>query len=293
MFRPGFIEARDLNEAYFQLISLCWENGVRYEITEGSNKGGYRLELPVAAGIIHFPHTRPLAPVMPPGVPATTTDEKIQDYFTEYLMNPTLEPNEEYRYATWINGPLFNPYIRLTQEPRAGGKFFGFGCENPHTSQLDWCIRHFKDKGLGNNHCFITVGDPKVNFNYDSPYRNETERKTSPCLRGLDIKVKDNQVLLGIIYRSWDLFAGFPENMGGFTLLNEYIANELGVEPGPLTFFSQGLHCYDYQIGTVMAYLRKDDDVVNFFDDRCGCKTDCIGEIQPNVCTPNCPDFEE
>jgi thymidylate synthase len=134
-------------------------------------------------------------------------------------------------------------------------RFSSYG--DPETiSQLDWCIRHFKEKGKGNNHCFITVGDPMVNFNYDAAYDNENERRTSPCLRGLDIKIKDDKVILGIIYRSWDLFAGFPENVGGFALLNQYIANQLEIEPGPLTFSSQGLHIYSHQIETVKAYLR-------------------------------------
>jgi len=188
MLKPVFVEARDLNECYFELIRQCWKYGVRYDITEGSSKGDFRIEMPVAAGWIHYPHTRPLAPTMPPGVPQTTTDEKIQEYFINYLMDPNLSPNEEYRYSTWINGNFQNPY------------------KGKEESQLDWCINHFKKKGFGNNHCFITVGDPQCNFAYDCKYTNETERRTSPCLRGLDLKIKDNKVILGVIYRSWDLF---------------------------------------------------------------------------------------
>lgn len=239
MLKPVFIEARTLDEAYFQLISKCYEIGYNIPVSEGSGKGGRRIEFPVAAGFIHFPQTRPLAPIMPHGIPPTTTDEKIEEYFVNYLMDSNLEENEEYRYSTWINGKL-NNYVT--------GKMI---------SQLDWCIDHFLKKGFGNNHCYITVGYPRINFNYDYPYTNETERKTSPCLRGIDIKIKDNKVILGIVYRSWDLYAGFPENMGGFTLLNEYIAEQLSISPGPLSFYSQGLHCYDYQIESVVKYLRK------------------------------------
>lgn len=237
-FQPAFVDALNLNEAYFMLLSECWQKGIRYEITEGSNKGDYRLELPFAAGIIQNPHMRPLAPTMPLGVPATTTDDKIQDYFTNYLMDPNLNENEEYRYSTWIN----KPYFKIGKDE----------------SQLEWCIRHFKEKGHGNNHCYITVGEPGGQFCYDREYRNETERRTTPCLRGIDIKIKDGKVILGVVFRSWDLFAGFPENMGGFALLNQYVADQVGVAEGPLTFASQGLHCYGYQLEAVAAYLRKD-----------------------------------
>ena len=133
--KPAFIEAINLNEAYYQLLNQCWEKGVRYEITEGSNKGGFRLELPFAAGYIHNPHMRPLAPTMPIGVAPTTTDDAIQAYFVKYLMDPNLEPNEEYRYSTWINKKQFTTRGAL-------GSIF-INCE----SQLEWCIRHLKEKG--------------------------------------------------------------------------------------------------------------------------------------------------
>jgi thymidylate synthase len=241
--KPAFVNVRTIDEAYFQLIKACWEDGVDYKITEGSYKGESRKELVFASGMIHYPHTRPLAPIMPVGISPTTTDQKIEEYFTNYLMDPNLEPDEEYRYSTWINGFQKNLYL---------DNFEVF------ESQLDWCIRHFKEKGYGNNHCYITIGDPTVNFNYDIPYKNEMERKTSPCLRGIDIKIKDNLVILGVVFRSWDLYAGFPENMGGFALLNQYIAEQLEILPGPLTFASQGLHLYSYQAKPVMAYLRKE-----------------------------------
>lgn len=245
-FQPAFVEAINLNEAYFLLLKECWEKGVRYEITDGSFKGDYRIELPFAAGYIHNPHMRPLAPTMPVGVPATTTDEKIMDYFTNYLMDPNLAPNEEYRYSTWINKPML---VKL--EIKNNGEYPIYG-----ESQLEWCIRHLKEKGHGNNHCYITVGEPGGQFVYDREYSGETNRRTTPCLRGIDIKVKGNKVILGVIFRSWDLYAGFPENMGGFTLLNQFIASELGADEGPITFASQGLHCYGYQIAAVASYLR-------------------------------------
>lgn len=241
---PAFVKAKTLDNAYFQLISKCWDHGYKYKITEGSFKGGNRLELCMAAGWIEYPHTMPLSPIMPEGIQPPTTDEKIEDYFTNYLMDPNLEPNEEYRYSTWINGWFLNKYI---------------SSEGSWESQLDWCIRHFKEKGFGNAHCYITVGDPSINFNYDAPYKDETDRRTSPCLRGIDIKVKYGKVILKVDYRSWDLYSGFPGNMGGFALLNQYIANQLEIDPGPLAFSSAGLHCYDYQIKSIAAYLRKEN----------------------------------
>lgn len=70
--------------------------------------------------------------------------------------------------------------------------------------------------------------------------------------------LKINYLLTKVIYRSWDLFGGWPTNMGGFTLLNEYMASELNIEPGPLTFSCPSLHCYDFQLDVVKMRLGKE-----------------------------------
>jgi len=234
-------DGKTLGDTWFQLLSELWVNGRRgVPIDEGSHKGEQRMEFDMVSGISHYPHERPLAPIVPPSCSiVTVNDDAIQEYFNEYLMNPTCLPNEEYRYAIWINRLIMNHFTDSFQ------------------TQIEWIINHFMQKGYGNNHCYLSVGDEYSNFRYDAPYKNETERKTSPCLRGLDFKIKDGQLLMGVIYRSWDLFGGWPENMGGFTLLNEYVCDHLdGVEPGPMCFFSMGLHCYTHQIKAVMDVLN-------------------------------------
>lgn len=241
IFKPVFIEARDLNDAYFSLLWNVWEHGRKYKITSGSFEGGHRLEFDYVSGFIRDPHVRPLAPIMPEGIPPVTTDEEIDKYFANYIMDSQLGPNEHYRYSSWLNG-------------RDHYKEFTMFDETP----IEWVIRHFKEKGYGNNHCFINIGNVDSGFNYDIAYSNENERRTSPCFRGIDFKIKEGYLITSVIFRSWDLYAGFPENMGGFTLLNEYVADQLdGVKQGPLAFTSAGLHCYDYQLDPVMAILKK------------------------------------
>ena len=260
-FKPVQIMANDLNDCYFQLLSYVWEFGRKYKIDTGSFAGASRLEFDFCSGFINYPHTRPLAPIMPEGIPPVTTDEKLElEYFPNYLMNPELEGNEHYKYSSWINGTdhyrhfLAKPEALQTEEEKLSDEEFIDNKETP----LEWVVRHFKEKGYGNNHCYINVGNVDSGFNYDISYDNEGERKTSPCLRGIDFKIKGGYLIMGCIFRSWDLYAGFPENMGGLTLLNEYVANQLDdVEPGPLTFTSMGLHAYDYQIDPILSILKK------------------------------------
>ena len=72
-----------------------------------------------------------------------------------------------------------------------------------------------------------------------------------PCLRLLDFKavpVNDELVLsLTCYFRSWDLWAGFPTNLGGLELLKSYVADEAGLKNGPMYAYSAGAHIYGYQ----------------------------------------------
>jgi len=262
-FKPVFVNGKDLNDTWHRLLWELWENGRRYKITSGSFAGVERLAFDFVSGVIEFPHIRPLAPIMPEGtnLPRPTTDEKINTYFSDYLMDPTLSINEHYKYASWIVG---NNDV----------------CK---TNQLQWVIDHFNGAhGNGNEHCSIIIGDPDVCLNYDEPFMrckecgeyykkgikkclmcngvlepDESRRKTSPCLRLLDFRVVDGYLSTHVVYRSWDCFSGWPENMGGFTLLNEYVAAEINVIPGPLTFSCKSLHCYDFQLDVIKLRFNK------------------------------------
>jgi len=288
-FKPAYIEATTLDDAWYQLLYNIDTFGRKYKIDAGSYAGDSRLEFDSVSGFIHKAHERPLSPKVPEGsgLPVPTDDASIEQYFANYLMDPNLEPHEEYRYATWINGQMlpYPQYCRFCKcsefkEIDEKHRFVyhserkkweeHFVCQGQHilemkncpmnkpNTQLDWCIRHFKEKGYGNNHCHILIGDRHSSLAYEKPYTNEMERGTSPCLRGIDLKIKDGQLVMGITFRSWDLYSGFPENMGGFILLNEFIAAQLdNVEPGPLAFHSHGLHCYGFQLDVLKARLGK------------------------------------
>lgn len=257
MIKPVFVEGRDLDDVWFQLLSQLHEHGRRYKITSGSYEGADRVAFDFVSGFIHHPHTRPLAPRMPESsnLPRPTTDEEIENYFVNYLMDSKLKPNEDYRYSTWIVGGEYKLPTKFALRYGLVNREVGKLVRVPN--QIEWIINHFKTKGLGNEHCYLQVGYPESNYAYDVPYTNPNERRTSPCLRGLDFRVVDNQLLTYVIYRSWDLYGGWPTNMGGFTLLNEYVASEIGVEPGPLAFSCKSLHCYDFQLEVLKARLGK------------------------------------
>jgi len=256
-----FIRGKDINDMWFLLLREVWDHGRKNKIDSGSfEKETYRLEFDFVSGTIEFPTTRPLSPIMPEGLPQITTDEVIKDYFTNYLMNSILEKNEHYKYATWVAGGRY--MLPSATFEVVNNTFYNNrnDIEVKVPNQVEWCIKHFKEKGYGTNHCYIQVGYPESNFAYDKEYTNEMERGTSPCLRGIDLKIVEdegvNKLLMFCYFRSWDLYAGWPENIGGLTMLMEYICEMLGdVEPGTLSFASKGLHCYGFQIETLKLRL--------------------------------------
>ena len=254
-FKSIHVIGRNLDETWFELLRQLYRQGRRYKIDAGSFAGAERLEFDFVSGVILEPiqYTEggvrlPLAVTVPQGIPAPTTDESIENYFVEYLMNGELSPNEHYRYSTWLRGGKYViPNLVLNgirQEENASVV--------SAPDQVQWCIDHYKKKGFGNNHCCMAIGYPESNFAYDKKYETEMERGTSPCLRIADTKIVkedgENYLCMNVYFRSWDCYGGWPENMGGLALLQEYMAQELGVKIGALSFTSKGLHAYDFQL---------------------------------------------
>lgn len=88
------------------------------------------------------------------------------------------------------------------------------------------------------NQTVIEVGQPE-----------DVKLSDPPCLRVISFKVVDGRLNLSSFWRSWDAWAGFPSNIGGLALLQEFMCGFLEcVEIGKMFYASDGLHVYDYQL---------------------------------------------
>lgn len=97
-------------------------------------------------------------------------------------------------------------------------------------------IIHLLNKTHGNtNQATICIGNAGTTFLSDPP-----------CLRHISFKVVDGKLNMCVYFRSWDLYAGLPENLGGLQMLKELVLSELefSVEDGLIIAFSDGLHIY-------------------------------------------------
>ena len=259
--KVGFIEATSISDAWFQALSKIMADGRRYLITKGSYEGIHRVGMPITI-VINNPDARPLHPLMPEGssIPPPTSEQDINDYL-EYLMTSERKENEHYTYG-----------------------------EDLHW-QIEWCIKHYKEAGYGNNHCYMTVGRPETVFFYDRDVdyyeeisawnikinpaasivgrkisnkwnKNPEEKPSSQCLRGIDTWIDDGKLNFWVYFRSWDLWGGFPVNLGGIQLLKEYMASEIGVEDGIMVVSCKDLHVYEHTWAVALMRLRKDEKIL-------------------------------
>lgn len=94
----NFVQHFTIGDAWRDIMYLCVKKGYDYKIEQGSYEGQLRKQLAFATLRIIEPWTRPLAPIMPPGMPPPTDDEAIEKYFMKYIIEDKLEKNEQYCY---------------------------------------------------------------------------------------------------------------------------------------------------------------------------------------------------
>ncbi|HMK60426.1 MAG TPA: thymidylate synthase [Dissulfurispiraceae bacterium] len=222
---PFYLKAKTISDAWFQLIYNIFDNSYTQQIQRGSfEKEQYRLQYPGIAVFIEHP-SEDIVPIIPPalGIPAPTSMEYIENYFANYLMDPALSENETYKYSSRIHHPM----------PQGG-------------SQLDRAISMLRETPL-TNQAVIEIGTPE---DYDTCFGKDG-KLDPPCLRLLDFKaIPSNKTMLLTVtayFRSWDLWAGFPSNLGGIELLKQYVAAETEMTSGPIYAYSAGAHIYGYQ----------------------------------------------
>ncbi len=123
------------------------------------------------------------------------------------------------------------PYLMTAH--KAEGEQYTYG--QYLETQIAEVISMYKKDGHNTNQAFMAVGNEK-SLSLSDP----------PCLRGIDTRIRDNQLHFFVYFRSWDLWAGFPSNLAAIQLLKEYMAGEIGVNDGEIIASSKGLHLYEY-----------------------------------------------
>ena len=206
MFNPIFIIARDMPDAWYQCVYSIISRGHRYKIDRGSFEGQERLEFDYITVHIKHPGIRPLLPDIPPSL--GIPNPVADGYLEEYL-----------------------PYLMTSvKQP---GEVYTYGERLEY--QIQRVIDMFKNDGYGTNQACMSVSMP-----------SDIDLSDPPCCREIDCRIRDGKLHFMVYFRSWDLWGGFPANLGAIQMLKEYMAEEIGVEDGEIIAASKGLHLYDY-----------------------------------------------
>ena len=213
------VEAFDLPDAWFTLLSKVLDEGREYAVDQGSFERKRRRELEFLALKVTNPGHRPLVPQIPPGVgtPPPTTMEYVEEYYHSYFVGSDKQPGEEYTYGSYVHNQLL-PLLEKNE------------------------------KGHNTNQGCITIGDAS-SILLEHP----------PCLRLIDTRVQDEQLHFVVYYRSWDLWSGFPVNMAATQLLKEELALALEIEDGEILALSKGLHLWEHSWELATNRLWRDD----------------------------------
>jgi len=75
--------------------------------------------------------------------------------------------------------------------------------------------------------------------------------KDVPCTLSLQFFIRNNALHLHVSMRSSDIILGIAYDVPAFTLIQEVLANELGVDLGEYVHTSNSLHCYERNYETL------------------------------------------
>jgi thymidylate synthase len=227
-FEPVHIDAFDLDDAWFQCLSAILDHGHVYTITRGSYEGQKRLEFDFVTIRVKKPGHQ-IIPIIPEGmsIPAPTDMEYIQGYLS-YLLTGAKTETEDYTYGE----RLVDPKVRFKDVVDGKEMIKEMPLE---VNQIEEVIKMYKEKGHGTNQATMEIGMP-----------SDIKLVDPPCLRIIDTRVRYGKLNFILYFRSWDLWGGFPSNLGGLQLVKQYMAEEIGVADGEIIAVSKGLHLYDY-----------------------------------------------
>ncbi|MBI9085468.1 MAG: thymidylate synthase [Desulfobacterales bacterium] len=237
MLKTVHIKAVTLDDAWFQALYAILDHGRLFVIDQGSNAGQKRLQFDHAEIHIERPWERdvngePFIPVMPDGcsIPPPVAPGYVAQYYAEKLFGCVKSPNEQYTYGErLIKGSVFTH--RSSKESSWITEDF--------VDQVQTLIDRYRIMAptYQSNQMILQVAQP-----------SDITLEDPPCLRHIDTMIIDGRLHFYPSFRSWDLWGGFPANLAGISLLQEYMAGEIGVLQGEIIATSGGLHLYDYAV---------------------------------------------
>ena len=119
-----------------------------------------------------------------------------------------------------------------------GERLFG------QSNQVEEAVRRLK-KSFYTRRAVATIWHPA-----------DASAENPPCLTEVIWNIQFNKLYQTAVFRSWDIFSGFPLNALALKKLQEEMAKKIGVETGPLVCMAVSAHIYENN-------WRQADEVLN------------------------------
>ncbi|MGV8126819.1 MAG: thymidylate synthase [Methanothrix sp.] len=74
----------------------------------------------------------------------------------------------------------------------------------------------------------------------------DSSKEEVPCMIVDDFKLRDGRLHLSIFFRSHDFAGAYPANLYGLARLLQYVAGEVGAQPGSISTTSASAHIYEH-----------------------------------------------
>jgi len=222
--KPLYIKATTIEDAWFQCVYNIFDDNYAYEyvIEKGSFEGDTRREFFYITIEIETPYQEPwdlMLPQIPThlNIPNPVENGYIEQYLP-YLMTAEIQEGEDYTYGS-----------RLCHVFSHTPGFFEI-----RINQIEYWIEVLKKTPM-TNQAVLQIAQPSDCL-LDDP----------PCLRAIDLRILGGKLHFFPQFRSWDLWGGFPANLGAIAVLQKYMADCIGVGAGRMIASSKGLHLYSY-----------------------------------------------
>jgi len=84
----------------------------------------------------------------------------------------------------------------------------------------------------------------------------DSRNKDPACMQSMQFFIRNNRLDLMILFRSNDLPEAFFFNAFALIMLQETIANELGIQVGTYTHRSNSMHCYEKDFSLLQNFVK-------------------------------------
>jgi thymidylate synthase len=85
---------------------------------------------------------------------------------------------------------------------------------------------------------------------------DSVKQKNVPCVPMLQLLVLDQKLVMNLVWRSNDLYLGFPHDVSGFCLLQRILAQKMNLKVGNLNYTILHGHLYENQLENAQKLLK-------------------------------------